>query len=1094
MLVLVPALLALPLGASPNDEGADDDEPAPIARALRGLELRGLGPALTSGRIGDLAVDPENRARYYAAAASGGVWKTENAGASWTPVFDGQSSYSIGVVELDPRNPHTVWVGTGENNSQRSVSWGDGVYRSRDGGESWERLGLEESEHIGGLWIDPRDSDRVFVAAQGPLWRAGGDRGLYRTVDGGASWERVLAVDEWTGANEIWADPRDPDTLYCSTWQRGRRVWTLLNGGPGSGVWKSTDGGDTWREVNKGLPKVDLGRIGLCVSPADPDVLYAIVEAAAGKSGVFRSVNRGETWEKRSGYATSSPQYYNELVADPADVDRVYVLDTFLHVSEDGGRTFTRVPNDDRHVDDHALWIDPADTDYLLVGCDGGVYESFDRGAHWTYKANLPITQFYRVAVDDSEPFYHVYGGTQDNNTLGGPVRTLSPAGIANEDWFVTVGGDGFESQVDPTDPNIVYSQWQYGGLVRHDRRSGETVDIKPRAGVSGEALRWNWDAPLLISPHRPTRLYFAANVLFRSDDRGNSWTRISGELSRGLDRNTLPVMGRVWEDGAVAKHHATSDYGNAVAFTESPLVEGLLYVGTDDGVVNVSEDGGATWRRVESFPGVYELAYVAELEASRHDPDTVYATFDDHKSGDFTPYVFKSIDRGRTWASIAGNLEAPHVAWSIAEDHVDPSLLFLGTEYGAWVTLDGGGEWHRLKKGLPPIAVRDVEIQRRESDLVLATFGRGFYVLDDYSPLRELGAGVLDADAHLFAVGDAWSYVQTSRLGGRGRGSQGAGHFTADNPPYGAVFTYHLKDELDTARERRREADEERREADQPAIVPTLDELRAEEAEAEPEVWLVVRDADGRVVRRLAGPRDRGLHRVAWDLRLPATTPVRLGRGDDDDGEDDRPRPGRGPRALPGTYSVALVAIRNGVATRLTEARSFDVVPLELATLPVADRAAAFGFQRDVAEVRRAVRAAVSVLGETRARVEHLERAVQDTPGADAGWLSELSAIDDRLRALDVTLNGDRVLRDRDEASPPSVREAVEGVARNSTASSSAPTETDRARLADARAAFEPLYAELRAIVETDLPALEAKLEAAGAPWTPGRALPALR
>jgi len=1070
-----------------------DDEPSALEQALGGLELRSLGPALTSGRIGDLAVDPNDRARFFAAAASGGVWRTVNAGATWEPVFDGEGSYSIGVVELDPSNPHVVWVGTGENNSQRSVSWGDGVYRSRDGGASWEHLGLDESEHIGGLWIDPRDGDRVLVAAQGPLWRAGGDRGLFRTTDGGQSWENVLAVDEWTGANEIWADPRDPDTLYCPTWQRGRRVWTLLNGGPGSGIWKSTDGGDTWREVNTGLPSVDLGRIGLAISPADPDVLYAIVEAAHGESGVFRSTDRGETWEKRSGYATSSPQYYNEIVCDPKDVDRVYVLDTFLHVSEDGGRSFERVPNEDRHVDDHALWIDPDDTDYLLVGCDGGIYESFDRGAHWAYKANLPITQFYRVAVDDSEPFYFVYGGTQDNNTLGGPVRTISPAGIANEDWFVTVGGDGFETQIDPTDPNIVYSQWQYGGLIRHDRRSGEIVDIKPRASVTGEALRWNWDAPLLISPHDPKRLYFAANVLFRSEDRGDSWTRISGELSRALDRNTLPVMGRVWEDGAVAKHHATSDYGNAVAFTESPLAEGLLYVGTDDGVINVTEDGGETWRRVESFPGVYELAYVAELEASLHDPDTVYATFDDHKSGDFTPFVFKSTDRGRTWTSIAGDLEAPHVAWSLAEDHVDPDLLFLGTEYGLFVTLDGGRAWHPLEKGLPTIAVRDVEIQRRESDLVLATFGRGFYVLDDYSPLRELTPATLGAEAHLFAVDDAWSYVQTSRLGGSGRGSQGAGYFTADNPPYGAVFRYHLPAKLETAREERLERDEANREAGEPAVVPTWDELRAEEAEEAPDVWLVVRDADGRVVRRLEASRDAGLHEVAWDLRLPATTPVQLGGGDEEEGEDDRPRPGRGPRALPGTYSVELRLVRDGRTEGLAEPRSFDVVPLGLATLPADDRSAAFAFQVDVAELRRAVRAAVVVLREARSRIDHLERAVQDTPAADEAHLADLAALADRLRSIDRLLNGDDVLRDRDEASPPSIREAVEGVARNSTASTSAPTATDRNRLADARRAFAPLLEELRAIVETALPALEAELEAAGAPWTPGRPLPRL-
>ena len=545
------------LAAAPaKAKAAAPEAPAGLtADAVAGLELRGIGPALTSGRIGDIAVDPTDPKRRVVAVASGGVWVTANAGTTWKPVFDGQGSYSIGCVTLDPKNPNVIWVGSGENNSQRSVGYGDGVYRSRDGGTTWENLGLKASEHIGMIAIDPRDSNVVYVAAQGPLWAPGGDRGLYKSTDGGASWKAVLTISENTGVSEVHLDPRDPDTLLAVAYQRRRHVWTLIDGGPESAIHKSTDGGATWRKVAKGLPEVDLGRIGLDISPAKPDVVYAVVEAADGKSGFYRSTDRGETWQKRSDYVSSSPQYYQELVADPHDPDRVYSLDTYMQVSEDGGKTFSVVGNRARHVDDHALWIDPADTAHLLVGGDGGLYESFDRGATWRFQENLPVTQFYRVAVDDAKPFYNVYGGTQDNMTLGGPSRTLTIHGIANQDWYAVVGGDGFWAAIDPEDPNIVYAESQHAGVVRFDRRTGEKVGIRPQERPGEDPLRFNWDSPLLISPHSHTRLYLAAQRLFRSDDRGDTWKPVSGDLTRRVDRNALPVMGKVWGPDAVAKN-----------------------------------------------------------------------------------------------------------------------------------------------------------------------------------------------------------------------------------------------------------------------------------------------------------------------------------------------------------------------------------------------------------------------------------------------------------------------------------------------------------------------------------------------------------
>ena len=1077
-----------PLAAQQEGDEEEEKEQGPYSAAtFGGLAFRSIGPAFTGGRVSDFAVHPDNRARFFAALASGGVWWTENAGTTWKPVFDGQGSYSIGCIEMDPNDPNVVWVGTGENNSQRSVSWGDGVYKSLDGGRSWKKVGLEESEHIGMIAIDPRDSDRVFVAAQGPLWRSGGDRGLYLTEDGGETWSKILEIDEHTGVNEVHLDPRDPDVMYASTYQRARRVWTLINGGPGSGIWKSTDGGAHWRKITSGLPKVEMGRIGMDISPARPDTVYAIVEAAQGKGGFYRSTNRGETWERRSDYMTSSPQYYNEVVCDPVDADRVYCLDTFLQVSEDGGKSFRRVPGKNRHVDDHALWIDPADTDYLLVGCDGGVYETFDRGENWDFKANMPVAQMYRVSVDEQSPFYYVYGGTQDNNSFGGPARTPSRAGIANEDWFVTVGGDGYECLADPDDPMILYTMWQYGGLVRHDRRSGEIVDIKPRELPDHEPYRWNWDSPLILSPHASGRLYFAANRLFRSDDRGNSWRAVSEDLTRQLDRNQLEIMDKVWSVDAVSKNRSTSFYGNIVSLSESPLVEGLLYVGTDDGLIQVSENGGASWRRIESFPGIPDLSYVSRLEASLHDANTVYAAFDNHKMGDFKPYVLVSRDRGATWSSIAGDLPERDVVYALMEDHIDPELLFVGTEFGVYFTQNGGEQWIRLKGGLPTIAVRDVDIQRRENDLALGTFGRSFYILDDYSPLRAASAERLEGEsAILFPPKHALRYVETSRLGGRnGKGSQGASFFTAPNPPFGATFTYYLKDKVMTRAEQRRKAEKEAAKEEQQAPYPSYEELRAEDEELEPRVFLTVRDSAGMVVQRVAGSREKGMHRATWNLRYPAATPVRLG------GDADLPpwaEPDRGPLALPGVYSVTLEQEWEGAVTVLDGPEEFEVLPLQRATFPATDRAEALAFQRRVAELRRAVRGCLQVAGDTERRLSLIRKAIVATPDADPALLAEARGLQERLNELLVQLRGDRTRSSRSEPSAPSIRARVENVVGNQWYTTSAPTQTERDAYRIAGEAFAPVLAQLRALVEQDLGALEQKLEAAGAPYTPGR------
>ena len=749
--------------------------------SFSGLKFRNIGPAITSGRIADFAVNPKNSNEYYVATASGGVWKTVNAGTTYQPLFDSQGSYSIGVVTMDPNNPNVIWVGTGENNNQRSVAYGDGVYKSEDGGSSWKHVGLKESEHIGTIAIDPRNSDVAYVAAIGPLWKEGGHRGVYKTTDGGTTWDSILYISEHTGVNDLIMDPRNPDVLYATAFQRRRHVFTYLGGGPESGIYKSVDAGETWKKINKGLPSVDLGRISLAFSEANPEIIYAIVEAAQGKGGFYRSTNRGASWEKRSSYATSG-NYYQEIVTDPVNPDKIYAMDTWIHYSLDGGKSFEVLGEDAKHVDNHCMWIDPKNTNHLLVGCDGGIYETWDQAKTWDFKPNLPVTQFYKVAVDNSEPFYFVYGGTQDNFSLGGPSRTNTNHGIVNSDWFITHGGDGFESQVDPENPNIVYAQSQYGVLVRYDKSSGEELGIQPKERKGENAYRWNWDAPLAISAHKDGRIYFAANKLFRSDDRGNSWEVISDDLTRQVNRNELEVMGRIWGIDAVMKNGSTSQYGTIVAFSESPIKEDLLYVGTDDGLIQVTEDGGKNWRKVGTFPGVPNRTYVNAVYASQHDENVVYAAFNHHKYGDFKPYVYKSTNKGLTWTSITNNLPERGSAYAIEEDHVDPNLIFIGTEFGVFFSNDGGDYWKQLKAGLPTIAVRDITIQRRENDLVLGTFGRGFFVLDDYSPLRKVKPEDLNKDAQLFAIRDALLFEKSVPLGLPGKSFQGDSYYTAEN------------------------------------------------------------------------------------------------------------------------------------------------------------------------------------------------------------------------------------------------------------------------------------------------------------------------
>jgi photosystem II stability/assembly factor-like uncharacterized protein len=1053
------------------------------------------------------AVHPNDRSQYFVAAASGGVWKTTNAGTTWTPVFDSEGSYSIGYVVLDPKNPNVVWVGTGENNSQRSVGYGDGVYRSDDGGKSWKNMGLKKSEHIGRIVIDPRNSNTVYVAAQGPLWGPGGDRGLFKTTDGGKSWKKVLSISENTGVTDVVLDPRNPDVLLAASYQRRRHVWTLINGGPESALHKSTDGGASWTKLKTGLPTEELGRIGLARAPSNPDVVYAIIESVDKKGGIFRSTDFGATWERRNEFDQQA-QYYAHLVVDPKNADRIYVMNVYLQVSDDGGKTLRRLGEKWKHVDNHEIWIEPQNTNHYLVGCDGGVYESWDRGANWRFQSNLPITQFYDIAVDNGGPFYNVYGGTQDNFTLGGPARTRSVHGIANGDWFVTQGGDGFHSRVDPEDPNTVYSEAQYGVLVRFDKRTGQAMGIQPQPGKGEPALRWNWDSPLLISPYSHTRLYFAANKLFRSDDRGDTWKAISPDLTRQIDRNQLPVMGRVWSADAVAKSVSTSLYGNIVALAESPKKEGLLYVGTDDGLIQVAgesgsasprspEPGGAPsvgavqWRKIDKFPGVPDRTYVSRLLTSQHDANTVYASFDNHKNSDFAPYLLKSTDAGKTWTSIKGDLPANGPVLAIAEDHVDPSLIFVGTEFGLYFThlasaSASPSKWIRLKGGMPTVAVRDLAIQKQENDLAVGTFGRGIYILDDYTPLRRLSAEALAKESVLLPVRDALLYIQTRQYGLRGKGFQGGAFYTADNPRFGATFTYYLKETIKTRKEKRQEAEKEAAKKKAAIAYPPPAQLRAEAEEEPPVILLTISDATGHVVRTITGPVKQGIQRVSWNLREPAAALPRVRPPElDDDLFFEEPA---GPLVMPGTYRVSLAKRVEGMVTPLAGPEEFRVVVEGSSAMDANDEKALHEFQQKVLRLERAVSGALEAANNLNGRVEQIKRALDHTPAVESKWKEAARALEKRNHEILRALRGDTALRARNENTPISIVERVEGIVDAERLSLARPTHTQREAYTIASQEFSQELAKLRTLMDIDLKQLEKALDAAGAPWTPGR------
>jgi photosystem II stability/assembly factor-like uncharacterized protein len=1070
-----------------KDTGESEKQvkPSVSSSLFPGISFRSVGPAWASGRIADIAVNPDNNSEIYAAIASGNIWKSDNNGTTWKPVFDKYGAYAIGCLAIDPNNPNVIWAGTGENNHQRALGWGDGVYRSDDGGASWENMGLKESRQIGGIAIDPRNSNVVYVAAEGSVWGPGGDRGLYRTSDGGKTWEKILNVSENTGVNNVTLDPCDPDVIYATSEQRRRHVGMKISGGPESAVYKSTDGGKTFEKIMKGLPSSDIGGMGIAVSPADHNVVYLIVEAQGESGGFFRSVNRGASWEKMNTY-NASGQYYNKIMCDPKDVNRVFSLDTYTQFTLDGGKTWSRLGNNERHVDDHALWIDPDNTKHIYIGGDGGIYETWDNGENWIFKSNLPVTQFYRVAVDNSSPFYYIYGGTQDNNSMGGPSASTSN-GVINDDWFVTQGGDGFWVAIDPVDPNIVYTESQYGNASRYDRKSGESVSIKPIPGEGELTYRWNWDTPILISPHNNKRIYIAANFLFRSDDQGSTWTKISPDLTRDEDRDKFMIMDKYWPSDAIAKHRSTSLWGTIVSLTESKVQKDLVYTGSDDGVISVTDDGGANWRMIKTFPGVPEYTYVSDILPDRFNSDVVYATFNNHKRDDFKPYVLRSADRGKSWVSISANLPEKGPVHTIEQDPVNPKLLFLGTEFSFFVSFDGGTSWTEFKKGLPTIAVRDIAIQERENDLVLATFGRGFYVLDDYTPLRNFSKDIIGLPGYIFPVKDAMMFVQTSEFG-----NQGSMYYVAENPPYGATITYYVDSVPKTDKDIRKEKEKKLFEKGEYIPQPSARDLSLEEREIKPYLIFTITDEDGNIIRKLYKSASKGIDRITWNYTYSGYQPVSTENFNpvSEGGGRGRGRwGGGGISVMPGNYSVSMAMYAKGEVKDLAGPEPFVCKPLDIVTMPVTDPVAKEKWIKEMTEFAKTAYGAISYVSELEGNINSIMQAIHQTPDAPPELMKEAAAVNDEIEEINYLISGISVGASTEETppSPVSLSARLSGMSRSLYGNSG-----DVSGIADQQ--FRILKKEFPILLERiqragkAIDELNAKLDEIKAPWTSGR------
>jgi photosystem II stability/assembly factor-like uncharacterized protein len=1047
--------------------------------SLAGLKFRSIGPALTGGRVIDVAVNPQDHTEYFIASGSGSLWKTMNNGITFSPSFDNQKSYAIGCVRIDPSNPNIIWVGTGENSNHYNVAYGDGIYKSEDGGKSWKNMGIKTSEHIGGIAIDPKNSNQVYVAAMGSLRKEGGDRGIFKTTDGGKTWSNVLFISKYTGCYEVHMDPRFPNIIYAVADQRMRNLYTGVSGGPESGIYRSTDYGITWDKMTNGLPTEDVGKIGMSVSPVNPDILYAIIEAKK-EQGIYKSSDRGISWTKQSSYISAYTFYFQKLFCDTKDADRVYSMDLFIKVSKDGGKTWVSLDEKLKHVDNHALWIDPDNNKHLISGCDGGVYETYDQGQNWDFKSNIPIAEVYKVTTDNQTPFYNVYIGTQDNNSLGGPSRTINSGGITNQDWVFTLAGDGFQTQVDWKDPNIIYAESQNGGLTRVNKITGEKLDIKPY-DLTDTAYRFDWDAALLISQHNNKRLYFGSHKLFRTDDQGNSWKEISPDLTRGVPQNFQNLMGRSWSVDELANK---SSMAQIATIAESPLDENILYTGSGDGLIYYTNDGGKSWVKSTSVSGLPEYARIHQIIASRFNKLTAYAACHNFSDGDYRPYLLKTTDGGKSWFSINGNLPTPGSTYTIAEDHVDADLLFAGTQFGVYYSKTGGKEWIPLKNGMPGISVMDLKIQRTENDLVVSTFGRGVYILDDYSPLRNLSKETIQKDGYIFPVKDALMFIPATPFGFNGIAFMGARFFAAPNPEVGAVFTYYIKDEYKSLKEKRRDIEKEKQKKGEDFDFPSYNTLRKESEQSEPFLLFTIADENGNPVRKIKTDVKKGVNRIVWDFRYNPVTPISLIPFDDTVPWNE---PDKGYMAVPGKYTVSLSKFEDGKFTELAAPQTFNCKRLYNTDISEKDKIALDEFNKKAAELTIKITGADAWRTELVNKIGYLKKAALETEKVPTDTYSRILSAELRLEDLNRKLNGDQLRGKYEGGVPTSIKQRVEIITSGLWSTTSAPTETFIQNYDAANGKVNEITASLKSIGE-DIKQIELILEKYGAPYTPGR------
>lgn len=1043
---------------------------------LSGLKFRSIGPAFMSGRIADIAIDPNNQNVWYVAVGSGGVWKTVNSGTTWTPLTDNLPFFSTGCITIDPNNTNTIWLGTGENVGGRHVGIGDGIYVSHDGGKNWQNKGLKKSEHISKIIVNPKNSNEIWVASQGPLWSSGGDRGLYKTSDGGDTWKLVLSDNKWTGVTDIIIDPRDEKILYAATWQRHRNVAAYVGGGEGTAIYKSTDGGENWDKLKNGLPNSDMGKIGLAISPINPDVLYAAIELERKKGGIYRSANRGGSWTKMSNTVSggTGPHYYQELYASPYVFDKIYLMNNSTLYSEDGGKTFQVMKKENKHGDDHSLTFKSDDPNYMLIGTDGGIYESFDGSETWKFVNNLPITQFYKVAVDDAAPFYNIYGGTQDNNSQGGPSRTLKTAGITNSDWFVLLGGDGHQPATEPGNPDIVYAQSQQGNLHRVDRTTGEAIFIKPQAGIDEPYERNNWDSPIIVSHHDPKRIYFGTQRVWRSDNRGDSWTPISKDLTKNEERITLPIMGKQQSWDAAWDVYAMSTYNTITSLSESPLDENIIYSGTDDGIIQYTKNGGESWTKVlaSNLPNVPVTAFVNDIKADLHDANTVYVALDNHKFGDYKPYLLKSINGGKSWQTITNGIPENTMVWRIVQDHINPNLLFLATEYGIYTSMNQGSNWIKFSEGLPTISFRDLAIQKRENDLVVASFGRGFYVLDDYSALRSMDANSFSKPS-LFKPRKALQYKPISG----GTSSQGGSYFASKNPDYGAIFTYYLPENFESLKSIRQKKEKTLKKENKNIPFPGWGALDEEKNEASASIILVIKDSNGNFVTRVNAPYKKGFNRVSWNLKKSLRTSLNMDKIDDNPSAYNYTT-----FANEGIYSVSMFSNIKGEITPLSEPQTFEVERIRENVLknPLNDKMD--NYVEDLKTFKFNFESTLKDFDDASKRLSAYEKATVYINGEPGDLEKEISTLKKQMLALKQILNGNASKKEIGEKDIPSISSRL-SVAQRGFSTTYGPTEMHMKSLNMAKTLFNSVKPELEKFIKVDIPQIQDKLLKAGVP-----------